>query len=189
MNLRRMSLFALCLALCLILGCARLLPSSKDTARSPWQSFEEARSSFDMVVPGQTTVPQLKTIGFDLYSTPNLRILNYLDIAIATQSLKRDEVDGGFRECFQAKNRCRAYEFEPQFTHSERYGNFWLDLFNFRRRTKETGWRFRAMFVVVDNIVVDKLWGGSPNIQQDRDLRNPLGPFQEAGSLLQRLVP
>ena len=186
MNRRRIAFF---LVLCLVLGCARLLPTTKEAARSPWKSFDEAKASYDRVVPGQTTVPQLKTFGFDLYSTPNVRILNYLDIAVATQSIKPEDLDSGLRQCLQAKNKCRAYEFGPQFIYSERYGNFWLDLLNFRRKTKDTGWRFRALFVIVDNIVVDKLWGGTPNIQQDRDLRNPLGPLQDAGSLLPKAVP
>lgn len=71
----------------------------------------------------------------------------------------------------------------------ERFGNFWLDIFNFRRKSKGTGWRFKAVFLVIDDIVVDKFWNGDPKIVMDTDARNPLGPLQDAGTIILRLVP
>ena len=67
--------------------------------------------------------------------------------------------------------------------------HFWLDLLNFRRKTRETGWKFKALFVIVDDVVVDKLWSGDPYIVQERDTRNPLGPFQDFGGLIMRAIP
>jgi len=169
-------------------GCVTLLPAGKDTIRSRWKSFNEAKTDFDRVVPNKTTTRELRKYGFDLYSTPNIRILNYIDIAVATQSLKKEELDGGLALCLSVRNNCQAYEFTPQEIRSERYGNFWLDIFNFKRRTRDKGWRFRALFVVVDDIVVEKLWGGDPNVDTDRELRNPLGPLQDAGSMMLKAI-
>src|SRR5689334_1773606 len=171
---------------CVLSGCAALLPSSKDVSKSRWKTFDDCKASFDKVIPNKTTARQLKTRGFDLYSTPNIRILNYLDIAVATQSIKKEELDVGLQMCLNAKNACRGYEFNPSYISSERYGNFWVDLFNFKRMTKDRGWRFKATFVIVDNVVVEKLWSGDPNVAQDRETKNPLGPFQEFGGTIIR---
>ena len=178
---------AFLVAIGIVSGCASLLPSGKDETRSPWKSFDEAKAAYDRVVPNSTNVIQLRDIGFNIYSTPNVRILNYVDIAQATQTIGKEELAEGFRKCLQAKNGCRGYVLEPKDIRSKRYGNLFLDILNFRRKSKETGWRFRVLFVVVDDIVVEKLWSGEPMIEAERDTKNPLGPFQEAGSLLPKL--
>jgi hypothetical protein len=178
--------FAVC---CILSGCAALLPSAKEISKSRWKTYSDCKASYDSVIPSKTTARQLKSHGFDLYSTPNIRILNYIDIAVATQSIKKEELDIGLQMCLNAKNNCRAYEFTPSYITSERYGNFWIDLFNFKRMTKDRGWRFKATFVIVDNVVVEKLWSGDPNVAQDHETRNPLGPFQEFGGRLIGLIP
>jgi hypothetical protein len=38
-------------------------------------------------------------------------------------------------------------------------------------------------------VVVEKFWDGDPKIVLNRETKNPLGPFQEAGSLILRVVP
>jgi hypothetical protein len=176
-------------ALFMLSACSALLPSAKESIQTPWTTFDDTRTAYDRVIPNMTTANQLKAIGFDLYSTPNVRRLNYVDISIATQSIKREELNDGFQVCIAAKDRCKGYEIEPRRFHNERYGNFWLDLLNFRRKTRETGWRFKALFVIVDDVVVDKLWSGDPYIVQERDARNPLGPFQDVGGLIMRVIP
>ena len=89
-------------------------------------------------------------------------------------------------ECLKAQSLCNGYVFEPQVVKSKRYGNFWLDVFYFKRKTLETGWKFKASFLVINNIVVDKYWSGEPQINQDKEVINPLGPIQELGSILMR---
>ena len=98
--------YALFLIGIFLTGCYALLPIGKDIARSRWKSFDQAKTDFDKVVPSKTTTSQLKAVGFDLCSTPNVRILNYIDIAVATQSLKKEELDGGLALCLSAKNKC-----------------------------------------------------------------------------------
>ena len=84
MTKHELPLVALLISAFVLHGCAALLPSAKQTTKSPWKSYNDAKSAFDLVVPSQTSARQLKTLGFDLYSTPNIKILNYLDIAIST---------------------------------------------------------------------------------------------------------
>jgi hypothetical protein len=176
------------LAFMLQLGCSHLLPSGKTLVQSPWQQYSDAKKSFDAIVIGKTTVEDLKTLGFDIKDSPNINILNYLDIAATVQSIPIQELDPGLQACLRARSDCRAYVFEPKRTYSKRVGNFWLDIFNFRRKTHETGWRFKALIVFVNHHVAYKLSSGEPQVDQLQDQVNPLGPFQSPASTLSRML-
>ena len=160
------------------MGCTTLLPRGKSIAESPWQKYPDAKSAFDAIIVGTTTVEQLKELGFDITSSPNLKVLNYLDIAATVQAIPIQELDPGLQACLRARSDCRAYVFEPKRTYTKRVGNFWLDFLNFRRKTHETGWRFKALVVFVNHHVAYKLSSGEPNINQLQDQINPLGPLQ-----------
>jgi hypothetical protein len=167
-------------------GCTALLPSSKDVVRAPWNNFQDVSAAYNKVVPNETTLPQLGKLGFDIYSTPNVKILNYLDIAATTQNIKNEDLGPGLARCLKVRNSCTGYQFAPSVMKNERIGNFFLDILNFRRKTKGTGWQFTATFLVIDNVVVDKFWNGSPVIHVDRDAKNPLGPLQDPAGYLPR---
>jgi hypothetical protein len=185
----RPPLLTILILCCILSGCVALLPKEKKVTNTPWKTFDEAKAAFEKVAPRATTTTQLKMIGFNLYSTPNIRIMNYLEVAATTIPLKEADLSEGLALCLKAQNKCTAYEFEPQVINSKRYGNFWLDLFNFQRKTSDKGWRFRALFVVVDNVVVEKFWSGNPLIDLDQDRVNPLGPLQEsAGGMIMKLI-
>lgn len=174
--------------LSLCTGCSHLLPSALETSQSPWKTFDEARAAYDQVIPNQTTIDDFKDLCIDLNASPNIRILSYLDIAVLVQPMRFEELDEGLRKCLRANNHCRAFEFSPANITQHRYGNFWLDFFNFRRKTKETGWRFKALFVLVDDLVVYKVWSGNPHIEEYRQQTNPLGPLQDSGGIFLKFV-
>lgn len=178
----------ICLAFLLQLGCASLLPSGKSMSESPWQQYADAKSAFDRITIGKTTTEDLKELGFDIKSSPNLKVLNYLDIAGSVQAIPMSELDPGLQACLRARSDCRAYVFEPKRTYSKRIGNFWLDFWNFRRQTHETGWRFKALIVFVNNHVAYKLSSGEPKIDNLEDRVNPLGPLQVPIDIT-RMVP
>ena len=67
-----------------------------------------------------------------------------------------------------------------------RYGNFWADLFNFKRKTDIVGWRFNAVLLITGDVVVYKLTGGQPTIHEHEESNNPLGPLQSAGEAILR---
>lgn len=171
----------------LLTGCSGLLPSTRTITESPWKSFADAKTAFDKIEPDKTTSGELKTLGFDINASPNLKILNYLDIAASVQSIGIENLDNGLQVCLLARTDCRGYVFEPKVSHSRRVGNFWLDIFNFQRKIHETGWDFKALLVLVNDEVTYKLWSGSPKTDEYRDQRNPLGPLQEAGSMILNL--
>lgn len=165
-------------------GCAALLPRSTSVTNSPWKTYGEVVNAYNEVVPNKSTVNDIKKLGFNIYSTSNLKVLSYVDIAVATSTLKRDELGSGIDSCLKVRDRCTGYVFEPQIANSDRYGNFWLDTFNFKRKTKESGWKFRASFLIVGFVVVEKYWYGEPLINLDKEVVNPLGPLQELGNII-----
>lgn len=165
-------------------GCAALLPHSTNVTNSPWKSYKEVVIAYNKVVPHKSTVADIKKLGFDIYSTSNLKILSYVDVAVATSTLKREGLGNGIEACLSVRDLCSGYVFEPQVANSNRYGNFWLDTFNFKRKTKESGWKFKASFLIVETVVVEKFWYGEPLINLDKVVVNPLGPLQELGNLI-----
>lgn len=167
-------------------GCGvKLLPTTLDTVRSPWDSFEEAKMAFDKIVIYQTDLEGLKKVGFDPFTTANMEILSYLDIMarfMPNPAIKKEDLDAGIRECIEAQSGCQAYEMSVEVFSSERTGNVFLDLFGFRRKTHRLGWKFQSLFVFNQGFVVYKLWGGKPNVNETSLKRKPLGPLQDSGA-------
>ena len=167
-----------------ISGCASLLPHSYSVTHSPWKSYKEVVDAYNTVVINKSTVTDIKKVGFNIYSTSNLKVLSFVDIAAATSTLELKDMGKGITKCLKVRDFCSGYIFEPQVAQTDRYGNFWLDILNFRKRTRDTGWKFKASFLVVDSVVVEKYWYGEPMINVEKTVVNPLGPFQEIGNII-----
>lgn len=169
---------------CILLatGCSGLLPTADEQVDSRWESYMDAHQAFERITPGRTTAAELRTLGFDPFENPNVRILNYLDVTqrfVPNASIRLADLDPAVRTCLKATTACRAYEVSPRSLHKERHGNVLLDVFNFRRRTTTEGWSFDGLIVLNGDRVVYKLYGGQPSVAELEDKRNPLGPFQD----------
>lgn len=163
-----------------------MLPVAKSNIDSPWETFEQAKAAFDNIIVHETTREELTALHFDPFKTPNIEILTYLDIIqrfMPNSSITKEDIDAGLRTCIAAKNNCQAYEIALHKIKSQRYGNLFLDLFKFKRRAHQTGWNFSALIVIKDDVVVYKLWGGKPQIDETLYQKNPLGPLQEPASV------
>ncbi len=169
-------------------GCSSLLPSVKEETKTDlWDTFDEAKIAIEKIIPYETTVDELQKLGIDPESTPNFKILTHLDIIqrfMINPSIKKEDLDKGIQDCIDAKTHCRSYEIRIRNITSKRYGNVLLDLFNFKRSTNESGWEFEALIVTVNGTVVHKLWGGRPVIEENRVVKNPLGPLQDPSGLV-----
>lgn len=186
MNQRTILLPAFLLLLTLAAGCSSMLPVARTTDESPWGTFDQAKEAFDRIVPFETSRQDLRELGFDPYRTANITILNYLAIIekfMPNQNITKEDLDSGLRNCIDSKTACVAYELKLQNLKSRRQGNLFLDLFRFRRQAHQSGWRFSAFIVLVDDRVVYKLWDGTPIIDAEVYKRNPLGPLQEPAEL------
>ena len=186
-----MKAFAMCLLyLALVLtttGCKALFSSTSQRARTPWQNFDEAQSAYDKVVPHKTTISELKTMGFDPLTTPNVKILTYLDLIqrfIPNASITFDDLQPDVRACIESKDCCHAYEMDLDLTDNKRFGNLALDVFGFNRKTKTTGWTFKALIIVKDDVVAYKIRSGEPNVDRVEKKIKPLGPLQELDNVI-----
>ena len=169
------------LALVTLSGCMALLPRSESGAKSQWANFDSATQNFNRIKPYETDKSQLAALGMDPVSNPNVTILNYSDVIrrfIPSSAVASENLDRGISECIAAKNECSAYEIDVKTLQKKRNGNFWLDALNFKRHTDISGWRFTGLIVMKGDLVVYKLSGGQPRIQEAEVTRNPLGPFQ-----------
>ncbi|MBI4698465.1 MAG: hypothetical protein HY758_06020 [Nitrospirae bacterium] len=144
-------------------------------------------AAFEKIIPYKTTTEELRQLGFDPFSTPNIRILTYLDIIqhfMFNPSIKKEDLDNGIQACINAKTDCRAYEIQLKNIARKRNGNVVMDLFNFKRQTEESGWEVNALVITVNNTVVYKLWGGKPLIDENHENNNPLGPLQSPANII-----
>ena len=159
-----------------------VLPSTVETTQSPFQTYRSAEDAFNQVRPFVTTTRELKTRGFDPYSTPNIKVLNYLDLVprfLPQQSMKPEDLDPAVQACLSTRERCAGWLAEPSISSKDRTGNVALDVLGFERETTATGWKASMLLLVQDGVVVYKLWSGTPSIREVKTESKPLGPLQD----------
>lgn len=167
-------------------GCAGLLPSDSAVTISKWNSYDEATKAFDKVIVEETTEEQLKMLGFDPTKTPNIKMLTFLDVKkhfISAPLDKGEYIPKGVRECIESTDACHGLGVNISRSDNKRYGNTFLDVFNFRRQTEQKGWEFDGLIILKHDIVVYKLVGGKPIIEGNKDQKNPLGPLQSLSGM------
>ena len=178
--------FSLLLTVCtaaVLAGCGSLLPTATTDA-AQFKTFDEARQAIESLVPYESDVAALSRMGIDPIRQPNTLILTHSDIArrVTNGNLQiRDDLDKGIQACLKAGDACRGWEFNASRITKVRTGSFFLDFTNFRRTTETTGWRFNAMILMVNDVVVYRAWGGQPAINEVEVRKNPLGPLQDSG--------
>lgn len=184
---RPVSALTLCLLLCLLAGCGSLLPRSKEVTASRWETYREAQQTLDLIVPGKTTSAELRALDLDPETMPNIAILNYSDVLrrfMLNQSVTLADLDKGVQVCVAAKTECRGLEISQRVVRKQRSGSFWLDFLGFRRETHTEGFRFNALVLLKEDVVIYKLTGGQPVIREQEENANPLGPVQSIGNKL-----
>jgi hypothetical protein len=164
-------------------GCTSLLPKSK-TESSEFKSFEEARLAIEGLTPMKSTLGNLNSMGIDPVKHPNTTILTHADVVrrfVPGSVLGKNDLDPGVVSCLEARDACRGMDVVATRIEKNRTGNFLADFFNFSRRTDTTGWRFNAVILLVNNVVVYRTWGGQPSVNETEVRTNPLGPLQDSG--------
>jgi len=175
-----------CLMLAVLSGCASLLPRARNDA-STFRDFEQARRAVDALEPMSSTVATLRSLGIDPLLQPNTVILTQADIVrrfVPSALLQRNDLDPGVLACLEAKDACRGWEISAARINKTRTGNFFTDFTNFSRRSETTGWRFNALILLVNDVVVYRAWGGQPSINEIEVTTNPLGPLQDIGPVI-----
>ncbi len=172
-------------------GCRSLLPTDDTRTLNQWQNFDEAQASFDKIIPHQTTSEELFTMGFDPKTTPNVKILTYLDLIerfLPNASVRMEDLQPDVRACIESKDACKGYELDLNVSHSKREGNLVLDVLAFKKNTTTTGWNFKALVIVKDDLVAYKIRSGAPLVKRNVQSIKPLGPFQELDTLAKSMA-
>ena len=180
---RPVRLAALLVLLVALSACANLLPSIQREVTTPWTDFDQAKRSFDQIVPYETRLADVVSLGFGPDHIPNMKILNQAQVvqaALPSPLQDPTTIPRGIADCMRAGTACVGYAMEPSKIEDRRTGNLVFDLLNFRRDTLSTGWRFAALIVVINDTVVYKQWSGQPSIRATTRRTNPLGPLQAA---------
>jgi hypothetical protein len=176
----RRALPVLLLALLLppVSACSSLLPRSS-RSDSPFRSFEEAKEAFDAVEVGRTRTDELRALRIDperqgvtLLSGAQLLPL-YLPHEGATVDLHGE----GLRTCAQSGERCEGWVVDVERDRRRRTGNWFLDVLRFKRVKDQRGFDFTGVMLVLDDVVVHKIWSGSRKRMQTTEVQ-PLGLLQ-----------
>jgi hypothetical protein len=173
-------------------GCKHLLPSSYEESASTWDSYDDAHQAFLNLSQGETRVQDLGALGFDVNSGANVEYLSYLDVVeifLSHPAIRLQDLPEGVIECIQTKDSCKAYRISMKEVNKERYGNFWADMFGFRKKVHKTGWSYEILMIVVGERVVYAVESGIPKVDHKEIDKNPLGPLdRRGGDLLERAV-
>jgi len=173
-------------------GCRSVSMFSSEGSRpqNSWKTYEQAQAAFDKIITHQTTVSDLRAMGFDPTNSPNIKVLTYLDVIqrfLPNQSVTKADLPPDVRYCLEARDGCKGFELTIELSDRKRYGNLPLDILGFNKKTRITGWKFCALLVVQNEIVTYKLASGEPYIDKFENKTKPLGPFQEMDGLAGRL--
>lgn len=172
-----------------LVGCGGVLPTKTSINQSTFSSFGEVKQSYDKIEPGKTSHAELHMLGFDPESTPNVSILNYVDVVTQFGAVyNKADLPEGVKACMQAGDACIGYVAQIEDIKHKRIGSVPADLFGFRKNVKITGWRFKATIVIVDNVVTYKLWNGTPEIEAVEKEVKPLGPLQNMSGAIPRPI-
>jgi hypothetical protein len=166
-----------------------MLPSSREVTASGsgWQKYEDAEKTFASIVPGKTTVAELKSLSLDPATNPSVAVLHPWQVRqrfIPNPLVTLDDLDTGVRECVTAREQCKAYEVNYVSTQTRRNGNAALDLLKMYRETHTAGFRFNGLILVKGGIVIYTLTAGQPHIHQVEEKQDMLGPVQALASKL-----
>ena len=163
-------------------GCKNLFSHNESITVSHWKSYNEVNAAFGKIAPYHTTVEDLRTLGFHPKASPNVKILTYVDIVqtfLPNAAIHKEDLPDAVRACIEAKENSRAYLVELHDTRDKRHGNLFLDIFGFKRLTHVSGWEFKGLILIKDDLVVYKLSSGEPQVSRDENKVKPLGPLQE----------
>jgi hypothetical protein len=182
-NLTSYRAFIVCLFTSILGACSHLLPKVGNESFY-FSSFEQARKAIESLVPMQSNSTDLAALNLDPQHQPNTVILSFADISkkfIGSGVLLKQDLGPGVTTCLEARDACRGWDLNISKIEKKRTGPFFSDFINYRRRTETTGWRFNALILIVNNVVVYRSWGGQPDVNEIENQKNPLGPLQDIG--------
>lgn len=169
-----------CTLLALLSACSSVLPSAESSTKSAWASFKEVKTAYDQLQPTLATADDLKREKFHPGVNPQVTTLSQIEImrAFYVSGMPAEFIDKGVHDCLAAQQKCEAFQVDIRQINKQRVGNAALDVTFFKRDTEIRGWRFSAVFLLHDGVLVYKTWGGQEEVAERENVTNPLGPVQ-----------
>jgi hypothetical protein len=164
-------------------ACSSWLPKAGNESFY-FNSFAEAQHAIESLVPMKSNLQDLIALNLDPGHQPNTVILSFADISkkfVGSGVLSKEDLGPGVSACLAARDACRGWDLNISRIDKKRTGAFFQDFINYRRRTETTGWRFNALILMVDDVVLYRSWGGQPEVNEIDNQKNPLGPLQDIG--------
>jgi hypothetical protein len=183
-NFRIPRVFAAVLVTATLSGCGSLLPEQTDQSNGGFHTYNDVVVAYNRVIPGQTRVADLTSIGFDA-AQPNVEQLSYLGVMerfLPRENMGLSDLAPQVRDCVRSRERCTAYVFKPSQVHQERTGDTMLDVFGFDRTTVSHGWSAEVTLLLRDDRVTYKVISSKPHIETTQEKVQPLGPLQDIGT-------
>lgn len=164
-------------------GCARwVLPSESQSRATQFETYETAEAAYARVAPFQTTTADLRAMEIAPGKTPNLRVANYLEVMqrfMPQETVRLKDLDPAVQACINARDACKGWILPLERMDKERVGDVSLDLLGIERETRSSGWRAEMVLLLTDDVVIYKLWSGTPNVIETARETKPLGPLQD----------
>jgi len=165
-------------------GCGGVLPHESDADSTKFLTYDQVAASYAGIQPGKTRLNELPGLGFDTRTTPNIEVLSYTDIVnhfLPSERMTLEQAPPGARRCLEAQERCSGYVLQFQHSQRRRNGGAVPDLLGIERDTVRNGWTAKILLLLKDDTVVYKEISGSPNIEDNQNKTQPLGPLQDLG--------
>lgn len=175
--------------MCLLSACSSLLPSEVKISDTTNSSFDDVRVRYDTIVIGESVFNDLVSQGFDPYNSQNVDVLTYTDIIgkfMPNDNITMDDLHPGVRSCIVSREKCLPFTMHYKNMKTKSIGNAAADIFGFVKERETRGWEFGALFILVDGVVVYKLYEGEPHHYEYKKKKRPLGPLQSVGEVLFR---
>jgi len=188
-------LMILSLAIMALVGCAginaKLMPSNREIVRG-LGNYNDIETLYNNIIPGKTTIADLKKMGLDPKTTPNVTTFNYLDVKnmfLTNPSEKLEDSPLEIQDCVKNKELCLGHAYGPyKDTNTDGQGQIITRVAKCEKIDLITGWELGFFLFRKGDLVVYKLPGKDmPKIHTIKKEKRPLCFLQEIDP--QKFIP
>lgn len=156
------------------------LPSEKEVPKLPWKDYAGVSNDYDRVVAGETTLTELKELGFDLSKVSDSMEWDTFTTRnfILPPNMKIEDLPMELQMC--TRGGCRAQEFPVKKLAKNGIGNFFKEKLGYLKERNVIGWSHWTIFIyrIDDSVIIFKDRKPQPFIDRVETKKDPLGPFE-----------
>lgn len=177
----------LTLMIIILAGCAsinaKLMPSNREIVRG-LGDYNSIEALYNSIIPGETTISDLKKLGLDPKTTPNVTTFNYLDVKnmfLTNPSEKLEDLPLEIQDCVKNKELCSGHAYGPyKDTNTDGQGQIITRVAKCEKIDLITGWELGFFIFRKGDLVIYRLPGKDmPKIHTIKKEKRPLCFLQE----------